>query len=66
LIQEREAVQTEMKSLVKNIEHIKVIVSMQQNLAGMSGVVEEVDPKELMESAIQIECAAYMADFLWR
>lgn len=59
LIRERQLVQTEVKSLVKNVEHIKIIVSMQQSYAHVAGMVEEVEAEDLIESAIQIEHATY-------
>jgi signal transduction histidine kinase len=58
LIHDKRQMQGEVESLVKNIDHIKVIVSMQQNYAKVGGVLEEIDPKELIEDAIQINKAA--------
>ena len=58
LIQDKREMQSEVESLVKNIDHIKVIVSMQQNYAKVGGVLEEIDPKELIEDALQINKAA--------
>jgi signal transduction histidine kinase len=37
-----------------NVEHIKVIVSMQQSLAKPCGLVEELEPREMMEGALKI------------
>jgi PAS domain S-box-containing protein len=51
---EKKAFQAEVDSLAGNIEHIKVIVSMQQSLAKPGGVMEELEPKELIEGALQI------------
>lgn len=59
LIQERQAVQAEVESLTKNVEHIKVIVAMQQSHARMAGIIEQADANELMESAIRINFATY-------
>jgi Signal transduction histidine kinase regulating C4-dicarboxylate transport system len=57
LEQDRTFLRTEMDSLAKNIEHIKVIVSMQQSHAKSGGVLEEVEPKDLLDDAIQIQSA---------
>lgn len=62
LLRENEEVLTELTSLRGNIEHIKTIVAMQQSYAQVSGRVERLDPKELMEHALQINCAAYDRD----
>src|SRR5205085_8481852 len=50
--------QKEIEALVKNIEHINVIVAMQQNYAKVGGVIEELDLKDLVEDAIQINSLA--------
>lgn len=57
LEQEKTFIRTEMDSLSKNIEHIKVIVSMQQSHAKSAGVLEEIDPKDLLDDALQIQRA---------
>ncbi len=44
----------EVKSLTKNIEHIKGIVSMQQSLAKVGGVTEMVNIPELIEDTLRI------------
>jgi PAS domain S-box-containing protein len=49
----------EMKSVVKNIEHIKEIVSMQQNFAKVSGAYETLSAVELVEDALLINAAAF-------
>jgi signal transduction histidine kinase len=59
LIQEHRSVQAEVESLRKNVEHIKVIVAMQQGYARVGGALEESDPKDVMEDAIQIDCVGY-------
>ncbi len=58
LAQDKRDMQTEIKSLAKNIDHIKIIVSMQQGYAKIGGVVEELDPRDLVEDAIQINNAS--------
>ena len=59
LIQEHRGVQVEVESLRKNVEHIKVIVAMQQSYARVGGAMEESEPKDMMEDAIQIDCVGY-------
>jgi two-component system cell cycle sensor histidine kinase/response regulator CckA len=58
LIKDKRKMQAEIESLVKNIEHINVIVAMQQNYAKVGGVLEELDLKDLVEDAIQINSLA--------
>ncbi|MEO6996444.1 MAG: PAS domain-containing protein [Lacunisphaera sp.] len=48
----------EIESLQKNVDHIKEIVSMQQTYATMIGVVEELQPLNLMEDAVRMNSAA--------
>jgi signal transduction histidine kinase len=62
LVQDKREMQAEVESLVKNVDHIKVIVSMQQSYARVGGVLEELDPKDLAEDAIQINSAALDRD----
>ncbi|MDW7979141.1 MAG: HAMP domain-containing sensor histidine kinase [Verrucomicrobiales bacterium] len=59
LTQDKHALQAEVKTLMKSVEHIKVIVSMQQSLAKKGGVLEQVDITELVEDAIQVTAPAY-------
>jgi signal transduction histidine kinase len=49
--------QDEVKSLIKQIDHIKAIVSLQQNYSRFSSLQEKIDPLELMEDAVQINHA---------
>jgi PAS domain S-box-containing protein len=58
LSQEQEKLIAEMQLTRKNIEHIRDIVMMQQNYARFSGVVEKVNPVELMEDAVRMNDAA--------
>lgn len=62
LVRENEETRTEVESLRRNIEHIKTIVAMQQSYAQVSGTLEKIDPRELMENALQINGAAYERD----
>ena len=57
LVQDKQELQREIESLAKNIDHIKVIVLMQQSYAKIGGVLEELDPKDLLEDAVQINSA---------
>jgi signal transduction histidine kinase len=57
-MQDKLDLQNEVNALVKNIDHIKVIVSMQQDCAKVSGLLEELEPKDLMEDAVRINEAA--------
>jgi signal transduction histidine kinase len=59
LVQDKRELQSEIESLAKNIDHIKTIVSLQQSYAKVGGMVEELDPKDLAEDAIQINSASY-------
>jgi PAS domain S-box-containing protein len=51
---------TELEQLVKHIDHIKQIVAMQQNYAKVAGVLETVNPIQLVEDALHINTAALM------
>ncbi len=55
---EQENLIAEMRLTRKNIEHIKDIVAMQQNYASYAGVVEKVNPVELVEDALRMNDAA--------
>ncbi len=59
LIQERLELKNEIESLAKSVEHINAIVSMQQNHAKLSGILEELDVKTIIEDAIQMNSVAY-------
>jgi predicted ATPase/signal transduction histidine kinase len=48
----------ELESLQKNIDHIKVIVSMQQAHAKFGGVVESLSLADLLDDAIRLNAAA--------
>ncbi len=54
LIREQELMKKETQGLQKNIEHIKQIVTMQQTYAKVSGVREEVMPREIVEDALRM------------
>jgi C4-dicarboxylate-specific signal transduction histidine kinase len=49
----------ELESVVKNVEHIKEIVAMQQNYANVSGFIETLPLEKLVEDALQMNAAAF-------
>jgi len=55
LVVEQEAALTELAQLQQNVEHIKQIVGMQQNLAKVSGTRESLAAAELLEEALKME-----------
>ncbi|HZS39572.1 MAG TPA: ATP-binding protein [Polyangia bacterium] len=56
---ERARIGDELKSLVKNVEHVKVIISMQQTNAKSGGVVEELALAELCDDTIKLNAASF-------
>ena len=56
---EQESHLRELEGLVKNIEHIKEIVALQQNYATVSGITESLAPGELVEEALRMSEAAF-------
>jgi signal transduction histidine kinase len=62
LVEDKNGMQSEIEQLAKNIDHIKVIVAMQQSYARVGGVLEELDPRDLVEDALQINCASLEHD----
>jgi len=54
LAEPQKAILDEVRHLQNNIEHIKQIVSMQQNHARVAGVLETLDVVEIIEDAISI------------
>lgn len=58
LAEPQKAILEEVKYLQNNIEHIKQIVSMQQNHARVAGVLEMLDVEEIIEDAINISSAS--------
>lgn len=59
MIKEREVIRGEVETLNKNIEHIKKIVAMQQSYARVAGVVESVNPVDLIEDSMRMHEAAF-------
>jgi signal transduction histidine kinase/HAMP domain-containing protein len=58
---ERELVTSELSSLQKNIDHIKVIVSRQQTSAKQGGVEESVTLEDLLDDAIDSTATSFAA-----
>ncbi len=54
---EQQRLLAELDSLRRNVDHIKDIVSMQQNYAKVIGVVEMLAPAELVEDALRMNAA---------
>jgi C4-dicarboxylate-specific signal transduction histidine kinase len=54
LLADQKAAVGELHLLVKNIEHIKEVVTMQQNYARVSGVKEVINIRELVEDGLRI------------
>jgi hypothetical protein len=48
----------ELKSLMRNIDHIKVIVSSQQSHVKRGGAVETFDPRELLDDALKFSAGS--------
>jgi signal transduction histidine kinase len=57
---EQTSLLTELEHLVKHIDHIKQIVAMQQTYAKVVGVLETVNPTQLVEDALHINAAALL------
>src|ERR1041385_3546649 len=58
LAEEQNTMRNDLEQLLKHIDHIKQIVSMQQSYAKVSGVKEQVSPVQLVEDALHINGAA--------
>jgi C4-dicarboxylate-specific signal transduction histidine kinase len=55
---EHQEMTVELELLVKNVEHIKEIVAMQQNYAKVSGFIEILPLEKLVEDALHMNAAA--------
>lgn len=60
LEQERASLRAEVDQLALKIDHIKQIVSMQQNYAKVAGVVEKTALLDIVEDALRIHSGAYI------
>ena len=58
MVQQEAEVIEELKSLQKNIDHIKEIIAVQQSHARMTGFVQEVLLSQIIDDAIQINMAS--------
>lgn len=54
LVAERNDAISELESLLRNIEHIKEIVSMQQSHARVFGLMERIQPEALVSDAVRM------------
>jgi signal transduction histidine kinase len=54
LVSERHEALFELELLSKNIDHIKQVVSMQQDYAKVAGVIEQLSPESLVEDALRM------------
>jgi signal transduction histidine kinase len=59
LAAEQAEMSREMESLGKNVEHVKEIVTMQQNYARLCGVSETLQISELVQDAIRMNLGAF-------
>jgi PAS domain S-box-containing protein len=56
--QDHQNLTTEIKSLLRGVEHIKGVIAMQQNYTRASTMLEDLSPAELMKEALGITDAA--------
>jgi signal transduction histidine kinase len=59
LLQEREALLTEVRSLSESLEHIKAVVSMQQAHARFAGMVELISVTQLIDDALRLHAVSF-------
>jgi two-component system sensor kinase FixL len=59
VLQEHEALLEEMKALMRNVEHIRAVVSLQQEHARMGGQVELVPVSQLLEDALRLHASSF-------
>lgn len=59
LTSEQQTMLGEVGNLMKNIEHIKDIVAMQQSYAKVSGVTESIKPAELVEDTLRMNAGSF-------
>jgi signal transduction histidine kinase len=58
LARENSEFERELGTLTRGIDHIKELIQAQQGIAGRAGVLEEVDPRELLEAALSLTAGA--------
>lgn len=61
IVSEQSGILAELDSLAKNVDHIKEIVAMQQNYAGVTGLVEIEAIPSLVEDALRVNASALEA-----
>ncbi|OJT23748.1 hypothetical protein BO221_17375 [Archangium sp. Cb G35] len=59
LAQERESVLEELRRLTESVDHIKSVVSMQQQHARFSGVMERVEVPTLLDDAMRLNAVSF-------
>jgi PAS domain S-box-containing protein len=59
LLQEREALLAEVRSLSESLEHIKAVVSMQQAHARFAGMVELLSVTQLIDDALRLHAVSF-------
>jgi signal transduction histidine kinase len=59
LAEDREAFLVEMQALSENVDHIKSIISMQQQHARLVGVVEQVSVPQLINDALRLHAVSF-------
>ncbi len=59
LVREQEGMLTEVQALLKNVEHIRSVVSMQQQHARFVGQVEEVEVPQLLDDALRLHATSF-------
>ncbi len=57
--EQREAMLTEMRTLTTSLEHIKSVVSMQQEHARFAGLVEQVEVPRLLDDALRLHGVSF-------
>ena len=58
LVRNHTTILDKLNSLVKNVDHIKTIVAMQQTYAGAAGLVELVSLAELVDDALRLNASS--------
>lgn len=59
LLKERESLLGELCSLTESVEHIKAVVSMQQEHARYTGVLEQVPVPQLIDDALRLQALSF-------
>ncbi len=60
MCEERLTVNNEFDDLVRNVEHIKEIVAVQQSMAGSSGLMQELEVRDLINDALTASKASLL------